>query len=235
MLGRVCNLTSYLEGNPRQFFKHLLGDPGGQTKLLSLINTTLSCVEHFSSDPSMKSSVNRANHYVKGIKVVFTFSKTPLCIPAINRQILKSKRILFKLCQKEEGKPHFDKGESLRQITTILGIARSVLTLLGDAIFKPLILIIQPSKLDGEVSRLAETWQYISVLKSGCKIGFLSGKLALHSKNPHLKLCELIIEICDLTLSSLELARINFPPLLSISLSVAKSTRDIYQIYLITA
>ena len=236
MVERICTYTQYLAGHPKRYAEYLYGDLSGHIKLISIAKSVLDVAELATQQDKYKSSkIHEANTLLGDVKAAIYLIKTPAEIPCLLNRYRKTKNSYSKLYDHWRVKGEVDNRKALHAATLTCGSVNKTLSMLGDGVFKPLKMADRYADIGGGVRDFADSWQYLSVAKSGSKISYIIGRLLLGSKKPFYKLIELIIEIWDTILNILKLTDVKVHPAVSVTFSVTKSAYSLYEVYMKTA
>jgi hypothetical protein len=223
----VCSCSDFLTGRTSHSIRcasYLLFDLKGQTKLISVIRSGLDIADYatLGSEPE-HSNIVRANKMLGDVKIILNFACLPQETISLKRKCEKTGRsfqIIYAAYR--EGRP-ISSWDWILAGTRTSGTIKKVLSIVGDGIFKPVQLVGKYAELGPAGAAMGETWQILSMVKTGAKIANYSGKLYLGSKKPEKKVVDVILEVWELSHTILRYSHVHVHPIAGIALSVSKS------------
>lgn len=236
MADRICTYKNYLSVHPDRFAHQLFGTSKGRSTLLGVTHVSLEITEYVLSiaHPSY-GNVHQALDTLSDVKLIHEIAQVPFDLLALHRRTLNMhQRVRAALRLWKEG-DRISKKEIVLVAIAASKVAYKTLSLIAHACIKPMKLLEQHKLLDDDrLHNIVKSWDYLSLARSGCKIGYLGGKIALSSKQTFPRAFQLSLEICELVLGGLKLCRYRVHPCLNLACSVSKSLLGVYRLWLKT-
>ena len=212
------------EGHVTRFASALAFARKGQAKVLSVARAVLATVEHFT--PSGDASLRCAHTVLGDIKTGLNFIYLPSEI----------KNFVHKCARVRKG-PSGESGKRkwVWYVAEVASAVKKVLAVARDGFFKPMLLIARLVDLGKAGVGIGHTWCVLAGVKSAASIVKNVAKLYLGCQNVAKRLFMIAVEVMEIVLGILHLARVAVPPILFIVISVARSVAGITEIWMRTA
>jgi len=224
---QVQSCCEFLTGHPSHTSRcasYLLFELKGQTKIISVARSALDIVEYTTRghEPT-HGHISFANEMLGDVKIVLNFANTPAEIASLSRKFKKTGESYQAIYVAYRNGEHVGHRAWILAGARSAGVVKKTLSVAGDGFFKPMQLTGKAIDLGATGKTIGETWQVLSVIKSGAKIANNSGKLYLGTRKPAKKVVDITLEAWELTYTIIRLNHGSIHPVGNIVLSVCKS------------
>ena len=233
MSNRICTYISYLSEPSVCSTRYFWKNSKGHSALLTITDASLAIAEYALTYSSQANGqVLQAVDTVRDLHLIHSISHVPSSFFSLQRRFNSLLHDCLSIHRHRRQGAEISKTALEQAAIKAAKVVYTTISLSGLVFFKPLKLISrQHTFADEHLRGFAQSWDYISIVKSCSKIGYLGGRLATSSEKILPRAINLSLELSDVILSGLQLSRVPMHPALYLSCSLAKSLFSIYRLW----
>lgn len=233
MSSRICTYTSYLSESSEYSTRYFWKNSKGHSALLTITDASLTVAEYALTYSSQANGhVLQAADTVRDLRLIHSITQVPSSFFSLQRRVNSLHHDCLAIHRQRRQGASIHKNTLEQAAIKAAKVVYTTISLSGLVFFKPLKLVSRQYNFTEEPLRgLAKSWDYISIVKSCSKIGYLSGRLATSSEKVLPRAINLSLELSDVIISGLQLSHVRIHPAVSLSCSLAKSIFSVYRLW----
>ena len=233
MSSRICTYRSYLSESSTCSTHYFWKNSKGHSALLTITDASLSVADYALTYSSQSNGhVLHTAHTFRELRLIYSITQIPSSFISLQRRFVSMQRDCILIHRQRQQGLGIHTSSIEQASIKATQLVDTTLSLAGLVFFKPLKLLSRQYNFTNERLRgLVKSWDYISIVKSCSKIGYLSGKLATSTEKIFPRVIKLSLESTDVIISGLQLNHVHVHPAIYLTYSLAKSVFSTYRLW----
>ncbi len=205
----------------------------GHSALLTITDASLAVADYaLTYSSQVNEHVLQAADTVRELRLIHSITHVPSSFFSLQRRIVSFHHDCLSIHRQRRQGADIPKNALEQTVIKAAKVLYATISLGGLVFFKPLKLVSrQYNFTDAHLRGLTKSWDYISIVKSCSKIGYLGGRLATSSEKIVPRVVNLSLELSNVIISGLQLNHIRVHPAIYLSCTLGKSLFSIYRLW----